>query len=154
MPMITTAEIRRYLRAPNIQRVTDDIDLLRLHAVAAIETELGRAIDGTGRTSGATRAWPILRSFRGNGDGGSTAVETVSVASTGSRAALSTLSDYTARLVPLVSSWVLDVVTDRYKNRNPGASSESGGGVTVSYTGEALPPAVLRGVQRLRAELD
>lgn len=152
MPMITTPEIRRYLKAPNNAEVAAEIDLLRVHAVAAIETELARAVDGTNRGAWNGRTYPVIRSVRGGGESyGATTVETTTASA---KAALSTFADYSVRLVPLVSSWILDVVVARYNNRNPGATSESGGGVSVSYDGEGLPPAVLRGVHRLRQELD
>ncbi len=148
MALVTVNEIRLYVRAPNVAEVTAEITLLRSMAVAAIETELGRAIDGTGRTFGSPQPWPVFPSFRGPSDGDTTTVTTGTA-----RVALSTLGDYTGRYEGLASSWILDVVADRWRRRNPNATSESAAGISVSYDSEGLPPRVRRSIHRLRTEL-
>lgn len=51
--------------------------------------------------------------------------------------------DYTARLERLVRRAILDLVSDLYQRRNPGARMEGEAGVTVQYGPEIIPPRTL-----------
>lgn len=52
---------------------------------------------------------------------------------------LSAHPDYATRIEPLVSAAILDLVADLYQRRNPAASNESEGGVSVTYRPDVIP---------------
>jgi hypothetical protein len=149
MALITWQQIRDFLRQDDIPEINAEFQLLYGIAVSEIEAALGRAIDGTGRTVSAVHGWPVVTSFRGHSGG-----DTISAATSGAtRAALSSLEDYSARYEAQASGWILDVVVDRWKHRVASVSSESGTGGSVTYEQGWLPSRVAQSIRAVRSEL-
>lgn len=131
---ITVAQLRNYLRAEST--VEDSLlGELIAESIALLETKLGRAVVGTGRTYGAMQGYAVHLSAR-YGEGGSA----VHAGGSDTLPALSELSDYHSRLVPMVNAFVRAVAADVYEHRNASSTSESTAGVNVSYGDYELPP--------------
>lgn len=61
--------------------------------------------------------------------------------------------DYALVIEPILNNILLDVVSEWYQNRRPGASSETDPGVSVSNLPDSLPPRVARQLRSISPTL-